>query len=317
MLNVENIVDLGEGIWQICIPFSDQVVNVFLIEDKKTTLVDAGPPNKEARQLLIDSIRWIGYEWFEIDQIILTHQHIDHVGGLFFLKTDSPKIGFKGISSLICDYEKFEKSHVNVIDGLLHHYPEYKKKLTSTTAIQSITSMFPSNGVNFTNCREVADRELIYLGDRALKVIYTPGHSQVHMCLYEERKKLLFSGDFILQRGPALVELMGDSIFDFQQSAKAVETLEIDTIYPSHGSSINPSEAFGHITQYIESQENKILTELKSGEKNIEELLNSYYGFPVQLHQSPFLLGGLDTFLQHLIREQKIQKNGVDIQRLQ
>jgi glyoxylase-like metal-dependent hydrolase (beta-lactamase superfamily II) len=77
-----------KGIQRITLPtpFPIGPVNVYLVESESLTLVDAGPKTDEAWESLKQQLRVRGYSPSNIEQVVLTHHHIDHVGLLDFLR---------------------------------------------------------------------------------------------------------------------------------------------------------------------------------------------------------------------------------------
>ncbi len=55
-------------------------MNVYLIEDDPLTLVDAGPNSGTSLDELSAGSRALGHALEDIELVILTHQHIDHLG---------------------------------------------------------------------------------------------------------------------------------------------------------------------------------------------------------------------------------------------
>jgi glyoxylase-like metal-dependent hydrolase (beta-lactamase superfamily II) len=70
------------GIQRLAIPtpFAVGRVNVYLIEDEPLTLVDAGPNSGTSFDVLQRGLAALGYRLEDIELVILTHQHIDHLG---------------------------------------------------------------------------------------------------------------------------------------------------------------------------------------------------------------------------------------------
>jgi glyoxylase-like metal-dependent hydrolase (beta-lactamase superfamily II) len=61
-------------------PFAVGRVNVYLIEDEPLTLVDAGPNSGTSFDELTTGLAAVGHSLEDIELVILTHQHIDHLG---------------------------------------------------------------------------------------------------------------------------------------------------------------------------------------------------------------------------------------------
>jgi glyoxylase-like metal-dependent hydrolase (beta-lactamase superfamily II) len=72
---------VSHGIHRIPVPtpFAVGRVNVYLIEDEPLTLVDAGPNSGTSFDELTTGLAAVGHSLEDIELVILTHQHIDHL----------------------------------------------------------------------------------------------------------------------------------------------------------------------------------------------------------------------------------------------
>jgi hydroxyacylglutathione hydrolase len=79
------------------------------------------------------------------------------------------------------------------------------------------------------------DQEII-LGKLKFKVIHTPGHSPGGVCLYEEKEKILFSGDTLFKGTYGRTDLHHSDSKEMQNSLKKLMQLSDDVkVYPGHG----------------------------------------------------------------------------------
>lgn len=103
----------------------------------------------------------------KIISIINTHAHIDHTAHNFILrKLIKTKVGIhKDDYPLLKEF--FNKEHLFINEKLEYEEPDF---------------LFDEN---YT----------FKFGNYELKVIHTPGHTPGSVCLYEEKQKVLFSGD--------------------------------------------------------------------------------------------------------------------------
>src|SRR5438067_548737 len=62
--------------------------SIFLLLDRRVTVVDAGPVGSAAR--ILRTLRLLGRTADEVEQVIITHYHPDHVGGLAGLQRQIP-----------------------------------------------------------------------------------------------------------------------------------------------------------------------------------------------------------------------------------
>ena len=61
-------------------PFAVGRVNCYLIDDEPLTLVDAGPNSGTSFDELTQALASLGRSLEEIELVVITHQHIDHLG---------------------------------------------------------------------------------------------------------------------------------------------------------------------------------------------------------------------------------------------
>lgn len=73
-----------------------------------------------------------------------------------------------------------------------------------------------------------------------LRTIYTPGHTQGSVCFYNEKEKVLFSGDTLLTDGNGNATFAGKSIsYDLELTKRSVASkikdLDYEILLPGHG----------------------------------------------------------------------------------
>jgi glyoxylase-like metal-dependent hydrolase (beta-lactamase superfamily II) len=308
----ENIVKVSEGIWQIELPqMNTQTANVFLIEDEKITLIDSGPPYERCLDVLHQALRYLGYEWKDIDLVILTHPHIDHIGGVAFLP-DSPEIwAYKGTANEIKSYDDYIDRWLGLPYLCAAEYPEQEGVFLSKLSLDWVKDFFPKGG-SFRISKEFQDGEIISLGKRKLEVIYTPGHSMHHVGFLLHQERLFFSGDYILPRGPAMTRFMGDQVEVFEMSRRRVEYLDIDMVCPSHGHPFSFELGLKKASELASRQVGKLIRTLNESPKLAIDLFAAYFGLEnISLERIALDFTGVDTFIQHLLNKGMIKKEGL------
>jgi len=235
--------EIVQGVHQIKLPLPAGALdhnNAYLIEGSNgNLLIDTGFDTPEAFAALRDGLRSNGFGFKDITQIVVTHIHPDHYGLVDKLKQMS------GATVACSDIEaKFIDSRYTKTDGLL----------------KKVRSLFKSNGVPEGDLTELTEASMavrqfvgvvppditlkngdkITVASSEFKVVLTPGHSPGHICLYEPKRKLFFSGDHILADIFPHVGLHPQSgenpLGDFFNSLEALANLEVTFIFPGHGS---------------------------------------------------------------------------------
>lgn len=77
------------------------------------------------------------------------------------------------------------------------------------------------------------ENDIINLGDRNVRVIHTPGHSPGHICLYEESRGYLYTGDLIYE-GTLDAFYPSTNPYEFMNSVKKIKELVIKRALPAH-----------------------------------------------------------------------------------
>jgi glyoxylase-like metal-dependent hydrolase (beta-lactamase superfamily II) len=82
-----------------------RLASVFLLLDRRVTIVDAGPVGSTPR--ILSALRLLGRSPNEVEQIVVTHYHLDHMGGLAALQRLVP--GRTGVHAIEAAYARGER----------------------------------------------------------------------------------------------------------------------------------------------------------------------------------------------------------------
>ncbi len=125
------------------------------------------------------------------------------------------------------------------------------------------------------------DNDVLNLGRRKLRVIHTPGHCTGQICIYEQNKGLLFSGDHIIEgtsTGTVYVGPPEGSVIDYIKSLEKVQALYLTMILPGHGNVISdPKLKIKEILEHHALRERQILDILTKGEKTADDIAEIIY----------------------------------------
>jgi glyoxylase-like metal-dependent hydrolase (beta-lactamase superfamily II) len=229
--------EIMPGIYQLQLPLPDNTswhVNVYLIQgDRGWLLVDTGWDSPEAFAALERQLGELGLSFEDIAQIVITHVHPDHYGLAGKLKQLSK-------AELALHYREkglIEIWHIKASQFIqemscsLHSNGMPEEGLPKYQAIPGFgTPTFPEV--------TLSDGDVISSGSFHFEVLWTPGHSPGHICLYERGRRILISGDHILPITTShigLYPLWGDSpLDDYLRSLAGMKGLDVDLILPGH-----------------------------------------------------------------------------------
>lgn len=184
------------------IPAGIYAANCYVLVDdnKLAIMIDPGGSEEEL-------IEFIEKNNLELEYIVLTHGHADHIGGVEKLKEhfDIPVIAHEDAKELLEDSEK------NL----------------STQMLRKPIEIVPDILVNETSKLE--------LGELEIDIIHTPGHTKGGMCL--KVNNVLFAGDTLFKNSLGRSDLHGGNQEELLNSIKEkLLVLDDDTeVLPGHG----------------------------------------------------------------------------------
>jgi len=268
--------EIVPGIHQIKLPLKDNplgYVNTYLIQGTEGwVLLDTGWNDQESFEALSGQLKEIQVGFQDISLIIITHMHPDHIGQADRVQQLS------GASLAVHEVEK--------------EYLDSKLLWTTDLVFREINAWLRSNGVpeeqltaemnssgEFKNLipeaspdRAVSDGDTISTGIFDLQVIWTPGHSNGHICLYEPSKKLLFTGDHILPGITPNISIHMQSHEDplrkYLKSLKKLQGLDMVLGLPAHEEPFtNLRKRIDELLAHHEERKAEIIEAIGSREK--------------------------------------------------
>lgn len=146
-------------------------------------------------------------EELDIEAILLTHGHFDHIMGIdgFLKEFDVP----------------------------VYVHEDEKEMMTDPKLNQSGTY---TAGYTFAGASYIKDGQVLHLAGYDFLVLHTPGHTLGGVCYYVEEEKTLFSGDTLFQASVGRTDFPNGSMSALVRGIKEkLMTLPDDVkVYPGH-----------------------------------------------------------------------------------
>jgi glyoxylase-like metal-dependent hydrolase (beta-lactamase superfamily II) len=237
-------------------PFAVGRVNCYLIEDEPLTLVDTGPNSGKALDELGARLAERGHSIDELELIVVTHQHIDHLGLVEILVEHSgAEVAALGaaaerLAAFDEDSEREDEFAVQVM--LRNGIPE-----DVTVALRSVSRSFRGWGSHVKVTRPLEDGGALALGDRSLEVLHRPGHSPSDTLFWDAERRLLIGGDHLLSRissNPLISRPLDGSAERPQALASYIESLRRTREMPAEIVLSGHGEAITDHVQLIDSR---------------------------------------------------------------
>ena len=202
---------------------------VLLYDEQGLMLVDTGYPKQE--DLLISIIQDAGFKLENLSHILLTHHDFDHIGALRSLREKFPNIEVMAYEAEIPYIDgSVDALKIQDMERNINHLPENKKAF-----LVRMKSFFPllTTKVDFP----LHDNDVLDIAG-GVEVIFTPGHTLGHICLYHRLSKTLIAGDALNLDNGLLVGPNLDYTHDMQSASASIKHLEdfdIERIITYHG----------------------------------------------------------------------------------
>ena len=179
--------------------------NTYLIKGSKTILIDPG--HQHLFENVKDHLSKLTITPHDIDLVILTHGHPDHVEAVR---------AFTNSRALIA----LHQVELDFIRRLAPHYG----------AAMGIKEFEP---------QILLQEGELQVGNMTFQIIHAPGHSPGSICIYWPQEKALFTGDVIFYQGIGRTDLPGGDGQALKESIRRLSRLEVEHLLPGHGEAVS------------------------------------------------------------------------------
>jgi glyoxylase-like metal-dependent hydrolase (beta-lactamase superfamily II) len=178
-------------------PFAVGRVNCYLIEDDPLTLVDTGPNSGKALDQLERSLREHGRRIEDLGRIVITHQHLDHLGlvGILANRSGAEVVTLDVLAPVVEEFGAYAERDDELAEALMlrHGIPR-----DVVTALRTVSRSFRAWGGSAPVDRRLADGEELAFAGRTLQALHRPGHSPSDTLFWDAASGTLIGGDHLI-----------------------------------------------------------------------------------------------------------------------
>jgi glyoxylase-like metal-dependent hydrolase (beta-lactamase superfamily II) len=237
-------------------PFRVGRVNCHLIDDDPLTLVDVGPNWGTALVALEDGVREAGRRLEDLERIVITHQHADHVGlvGLVAEKSGAEVCALDAFAPLVEDFATYADRNDELAQRVMRRHGVRDDVVT---VLAAVTRAHRGWGGSAPVTQRLRDGGALEFASRRFEVHHRPGHSPSDTILFDPESGELVAGDHLIKSissNPVISAPLdpagqrAGALLTYLDSLRATREMPIATVLPGHG------EAFGDHAALIDER---------------------------------------------------------------
>jgi glyoxylase-like metal-dependent hydrolase (beta-lactamase superfamily II) len=242
----QRLADAGIRVMRIPTPFQVGRVNTYLLDDQPLTLVDSGPNSGKALDELERQLGSLGHRIEEIELVIITHQHIDHLGlvDIVAKRSGADVAAIDVVVPFVENYGGDAELDDAEAAALMRRHGISEEVVT---ALRQVSGTFRAWGAKATVTRPLHDGETLELRDRRLEVQHRPGHSPSDTLFWDEQRRILIAADHLIKHissNPLISRPLDGSaertqaLVTYLQSLKRTRELPAEIALSGHGEPI-------------------------------------------------------------------------------
>ena len=242
-----------------------KAINSYLIKGKdRFLMVDTGMNRPECMKAMEAGLQELQADLKRTDYFV-THLHADHFGLVSELVKDSCKIYFNHPDAEhLKDTRNWE---IQASSAVVNGFPE--------SDLEEAIMKHPGRRYHAKgklNLTLLAEGDQIPIGNYTFCCVETPGHTNGHMCLYEPKAKILFSGDHILiDITPNISSWASheNPLRDYIASLDKIEKYDVKQVLPGHRSLFKDHhQRIAELKKHHDIRTEEVVDILRQGKQN-------------------------------------------------
>jgi glyoxylase-like metal-dependent hydrolase (beta-lactamase superfamily II) len=314
--------DAGIHCLAIPTPFAVGRVNCYLIDDDPVTLVDTGPNSGKSLDELEQALAAHGRAIEDLELLVITHQHMDHIGLLEVLarRSGAEVAALDLLAPYLADFSSSITADDEFSQAVMrrHGIPE-----DLTTVLGSVGAAFRAFGSRGRVTRLLRDGDELTLRDRTLTVMHRPGHSPSDTIFWDPERQILIAGDHLLAHissnplvhrplDPRAPQTRPQALIQYIDSMLATRELPAQVVLSGHGEPIvDPAALIDERLRLHKRRAEKILRMLDPDPLTAYEIALRMWG-NVAVTQAYLTLSEVLGHLDLLARDELVREQAHD-----
>ncbi len=217
--------------------------NCCIVGHKNLQIIDPASPYPEEQKRLAELLDELVAEGHKLQNILVTHHHPDHVGGVHAL-SQSHNLPVRG--------------HPLTLERL---QPGFQQGEPLEHGDSIDLGPAPDGSPNWQ-----------------LTAHFTPGHDRGHLCFHENRYQALIAGDLLSTASTILIEPPEGHLRTYLQSLEAMLKVPMQTLYPAHGPAVpNGHKLVRHYLRHRQQRESALRAALQKSPASLQDLVPLVY----------------------------------------
>jgi glyoxylase-like metal-dependent hydrolase (beta-lactamase superfamily II) len=228
-------------------PFAIGDVHAYLIEAERLTLVDSGPDAATSLQAIERQLAALGHTVADLDLLVITHPHVDHLGltGILAERSGAAVAAYAGAAPVVEDFPARARDEDDYAAELMRLHGVSDAVIA---ALRHTAGLVRGWGASAHVDLPLADGDVLDLGDRALRVRFAPGHTPYDIVLRDDERGIELWGDHLIERvsSNALVTRPATGwdgtrptpLLDYRRSLRATRDADVRLGLPGHGAPV-------------------------------------------------------------------------------